>query len=168
VAAKDTDGKLVSGEFVFRDRGDGQLELVGDFDGLYRANADPWGQSGEDSRMGAHYQYSRANLVRLISNLPRRPRVLEVGCGLGQVCRQFADSGVVASASGADIGAVAIEKARRLQPDLEFFVADVTAPEFVGTVGRWDVVILNQLLWYVLDHLPTLLDNVHAAVAPNG
>jgi len=160
--------KLVSGDFVFRDRGDGQLELVGDFDGLYRAEADPWSQSGGDARMGAYYRHSRANLMRLLGSLPRRPRVLEVGCGLGQVCRQIADSGVVASTSGADVSAVAIDKARRLQPDLEFFVADVTAPGFVGTVGRWDVVILNQLLWYVLDHLPTLLDNAHAAVAPNG
>jgi len=158
----------VSGDFVFRDRGDGQLELVGDFDGLYRTETDPWGQSGNDARMGEYYRYSRANILRVLDTLPRGLSVLEVGCGHGHVTRQIAASGTVARAAGSDISPTAIETAKRLHPEISFYIGDVTATGFVEQVGRFDVVILNQLLWYVLQAMPTLLDNVHAATKPGG
>jgi len=160
--------RRISENYVFRERGDGGLEMVGDFDGLYRAEADPWGQSGGDARMGDYYRYSRANIIRLLAGLPARPRVLEVGCGLGQVCRQIADAGVAAGVAGADVSPVAIEKARGLHPDIQFLVADVTAPGFARTVGTWDVVILNQLLWYVLEGLPQVLVNAREVLKDDG
>ena len=32
--------------FVFKEKKDGSLKFIGDFDGLYSSFEDPWGQSG--------------------------------------------------------------------------------------------------------------------------
>lgn len=157
-----------SQDFVFRDSADGRLEFVGDFDGFYRAVDDPWGQTGADWRMGDYYRYSRSNIVRLISSLALPPRLLEVGCGLGQVCRQIAESGAAASVAGLDISAVAVERARGLNPGVVFYTGDFAAPEIARLVGRLDMVIFNQLLWYVLDRLPRMLANAREVLNGGG
>jgi SAM-dependent methyltransferase len=118
--------------------------------------------------MGAYYRYSRSNIVQLISSLARPSKVLEVGCGLGQVCRQISESGAVASVAGLDISTVAVERARRLNPGAVFYAGDFAAPDIARQVGRQDIVIFNQLLWYVLDRLPRMLANAREVLNDGG
>lgn len=168
MADREPPAKSVSQDFVFRETSGGGLEFVGDFDGFYRSVEDPWGQSGGEPRMAAYYRYSRANIVKLLATLPERPRVLEVGCGLGHVCRQLWDSGVVSAVTGLDISSAAVAKARRTHPDIPFEVGDFTAAGAARAMGRFDAVILNQLLWYVLGDLPGLLANAHESLESGG
>ena len=43
-----------SGEYVFKKNQEGQLEFVGDFDGYYKNDDDPWGQSATDISMAPY------------------------------------------------------------------------------------------------------------------
>lgn len=91
-----------------------------------------------------------------------------MGCGLGQVCRQIADSGAAAAVEGLDISAVAVERARRLYPSIAFHLGDFAVPEVAHKIDRQDMVILNQLLWYVLDRLPGMLARAHEVLDDGG
>lgn len=167
VATRDGKPAAVSGDHVFRERQDGGLVFVGDFDGLYRSDPDPWGQRGGDERLAAYYDRSRNNLVRLLAERPTIHSVLEAGCGFGQVCRHIREALPDRQVAGADISAVAIEQAKRDHPDILFFLGDVTDPGFARDTYRFDALILNQLLWYLLERLPTVLDNA-ARLIPEG
>jgi hypothetical protein len=39
--------KKAKDEFIFQEDRDGTLQFVGDFDGLYASDIDPWGQSAK-------------------------------------------------------------------------------------------------------------------------
>ena len=54
--------ELVSKEYVFKNVKGDQLAFVGDFEGFYKNEDDPWGQKGGDARLNEYYQYSRHNL----------------------------------------------------------------------------------------------------------
>lgn len=55
--------KLVSNEFVFKRNKKGKLCFVGDFEGFYKNDPDPWGQKGSEKRLSDYYAYSRRNKV---------------------------------------------------------------------------------------------------------
>ena len=79
----------ISKEYVFRTEEDGTLEFVGDFEGFYQNENDPWGQEGADERLRDYYAFSRSNLLTAIRNLTyshdNNINILEIGCGLGGV-----------------------------------------------------------------------------------
>lgn len=160
--------QLISKDYVFNVDDAGRMRFVGDFEGLYSSEEDPWGQSGLDARLGEYYVHSRNNLLKEILSLPvsETPNLLEVGCGLGQVANMLA-AGSTFSVTGMDISSVAIEKARARFPHMAFLVGDI-ASEQLDTDKKFDVIILNQALWYVLGGLPQLLNNVERLLKPEG
>lgn len=158
----------VSGAFVFREGPSGELEFVGDFDGLYGAESDPWGQSGSDPRLGRYYDRSRATIIDMLRPLAPLDSVLEVGCGLGQVCAEIRESGCTTVVHGVDSSRLAVEKARGRFADIRFFVGDIRDPAFAAPRARYGAVVVNQTLWYILDGLPQALDNVHRLLGPGG
>jgi len=159
--------KSTSGEYVFKRDQDGELQLVADFEGFYRDTTDPWGQSGTDARLKLYYQHSRATLVDMISRHPAHTNILEIGCGLGYVTRQLADALPGVAVSGMDISATAAQHARRKFPGLDFFQGDIAAAEPPSN-DQHDVVILNQLLWYVLVRMENVFSNCYKMVSDGG
>jgi SAM-dependent methyltransferase len=163
----------MSGEHVFREAGDGGLEFVGDFEGLYRAEDDPWGQSGTESRMGAYYRASRRRLTGTLRRhqeaIGGRP-LLEVGCGLGFVTRLLADEFPGHAVEGLDISGTAIAKARTRFPGLAFHVGDIAGglKGHGGPEGGYGAVILNNLLWYILPRLDDALANARTLAGRGG
>ncbi|MCX9156181.1 class I SAM-dependent methyltransferase [Niveibacterium sp. 24ML] len=157
-----------SKSYIFKER-DGELAFVGDFDGYYRDSDDPWEQSA-NAQMGRYYQLSRARLLTLAATSPNLGRILEVGCGHGHVTRLIAERFAGSEVCGLDISSVAIAGARQRYPQLPFFCANIGAnplpPELSGQ--RFGLVILNQLLWYILDDLPQVLANVRTLLASDG
>lgn len=73
-------------------------------------------------------------------------KVLEVGCGLGGFAKILHERGCDIAAS--DISAFIIEKARRLNPDIEFFVANIESDIKVKD-NYYDVIFAFE----VLEHL---------------
>lgn len=161
--------------YVFTHRADGKLEFKGDFEGLYQSDPDPWGQSGGHPRLKEYYVYSRSILALALDRLPRWDAALEVGCGTGHVTNllshYFLDKWVEGGpqVEGMDISATAIARAMAAFPGILFHVADIGAP---GVGDRFhqqfDVVVLNQTLWYVLHLLGNTCRNVLKTLKHHG
>ena len=67
-----------SGECLFKKNQEGQLEFVGDFDGYYQNDDDPWGKSTTDISMAPYYKKSRAR-TRDLANATCTQSLLVVG-----------------------------------------------------------------------------------------
>lgn len=157
--------------FVFKNKEDGGLEYVGDFEGLYKHSIDPWGQSGARQDIAPYYEFSRQRLATaLLAHTSGSPfRGVEVGCGLGYVTERLRRD-IGGEWTGLDISNAAVLKARTLHPHCRFFTSDIRGalPFPPSEVGAFDVVILSQMLWYVLDRLNDAVKNAVRMVKLDG
>lgn len=144
-------------DYVFKRDGD-TVEYVGDFDGLYANDTDPWGQS---ALLRADYSIPRGTQFRLLEKYKGNGSLLDIGCGLGYTTDIFSKR---YEASGCDISRVAIEKAMTTFPSLEFSVMDIRreAPQ-----RTYDIFVLNHLLWYVLNDMDAVFGNIRKATNEN-
>tara|TARA_Y100001963_G_scaffold63871_2_gene88997 strand:- start:4582 stop:5268 length:687 start_codon:yes stop_codon:yes gene_type:complete len=158
----------VRGDYVFKEV-DGNLEFVGDFNGLYKNDSDPWDQSATtDQEITCYYKSSRKRLIEQL-NVISPTSILEIGCGLGYTTKTLQDAFPKIDVTGMDISDVAIEKARKLFPDLSFICADIRdVLPFEKMESTYDVVILNQLLWYILKQLPSSFENCQSILKAGG
>jgi SAM-dependent methyltransferase len=88
-------------------------------------------------------------------------RVLEVGCGLGNLIADLKGSKVC----GIDFSAEVIRLARRRHPGLDLRVADVERDPLPE--GPFDVVILSDVLGH-LDDVQQAMERIRAVLAPGG
>ena len=157
---------MKSKDFVFTER-DGELFFVGDFDGYYNNCDDPWEQSGV-GEMASYYARSRSRMLQQLRNIGLN-KILDVGCGLGYTTRLIANENMDYVVKGCDVSAVAVDKARRNFPELCFEQRDITDSAAIQkSQERFDVVILNQLLWYVLDDLDSVFSNAQCLLNSGG
>ncbi len=157
---------LVSKDFVFTNN-KGKLEFIGDFEGFYQSVDDPWGQEGKDSRLEKLYQKSREYLEMIISKLPNVDSGCEVGCGLGYVVNQLNVKLHHIHWDGMDISETAIKKAKDKFKEISFFCDDICSPNLHKN-KQYDVVILNQILWYILEDLENVFSNIDRLLNKNG
>jgi 2-polyprenyl-6-hydroxyphenyl methylase/3-demethylubiquinone-9 3-methyltransferase len=102
-------------------------------------------------------------LVGYIRAHGEEPSILDIGCGVGLLRERLPDN-QVGRYVGIDPSTVAIEQARdRDLPCAEFHVAET--PEL--DLGPFDVVVCNEVLYYVED-LGILLDRIGGLLAPGG
>tara|TARA_B100000579_G_C22328423_1_gene619388 strand:- start:268 stop:576 length:309 start_codon:yes stop_codon:yes gene_type:complete len=96
-------------EFIFRELASGKLDFIGDFDGLYKNELDPWSQSGNTGEISRYYDWSRK---RLVDNIypDKNSKILEIGSGLGFVTKLISDMYTLATCYGLDISNVAVTK----------------------------------------------------------
>jgi SAM-dependent methyltransferase len=78
-------------------------------------------------------------------------RVLEVGCGSGQLASYLIGDGHVRSYAGVDFSRQAIEIARQAAPDGTFIVGDAVDPRTYE--GDFDCIICTEVLEHLADDL---------------
>jgi len=103
------------------------------------------------SKLGNHYRQRLLSIYREI--IPSGSRVLEVGCGRGDLLAALSPS----FGMGIDLSTRMIELARKAHPDLEFHVADVH--EFALEDAAFDFIVLSDVvndLWDVQGALERL------------
>jgi SAM-dependent methyltransferase len=153
-------------EHVFTET-DGGLKFVGDFDALYREEDDPWGQSATDGQTMEYYFSSRSTLHQsLRSHFPfGKYYALEVGCGHGHAVNYFDGNW-----TGMDISPTAINKARELYKIRDFFVGDIREKTCMPEdhAGFYNVVLLSQMLWYILERIDDAVSNALSLCAADG
>jgi SAM-dependent methyltransferase len=160
-------------EHVFKEV-DGALKFVGDFEGLYASENDPWRQSGEwpMDDMATYYRHSRRSLLkelgeyvrRMPSNSDDKPLGIEYGCGLGYVTEMMRRS-LRARMVGLDISSTAVFRASELHPKCNFIRGDLT-----GSMGgeSFDFAVVNQMLWYIAHEFYNSLGNAARTVKKGG
>lgn len=155
----------MSKDYVFKNK-DGKLEFVGDFEGLYCDQEDPWNQSGRTGEIKDYYDNSRKRLEDLLK-ISNPESILEVGCGLGYTTNIIQRCVPNCKVVGLDISETAVKKAKFLFPDLDFLSGNIMSPSIETTI-KYDVVILNQLLWYILEDLEIVFSNCRDLLHPDG
>jgi SAM-dependent methyltransferase len=105
-------------------------------------------------------------LALLQERIPRRGKVLDIGCGCGiPVARRLAAAGH--QVTGVDISDVQIERARQLVPGAVFLRGDATEAGFPP--GTFDAVVcLYALIHMPLDRQPRLLRDIARWLRPGG
>tara|TARA_B100000780_G_scaffold243698_1_gene187036 strand:+ start:1649 stop:2335 length:687 start_codon:yes stop_codon:yes gene_type:complete len=158
--------KNSNNEFVFQRQRDGSLNFVGNFDALYRDQQNPWFQSGESNTdWQKYYELSRNKIFNAIEE--NDISILEVGCGAGYVVNFLNEALAKTNVSGLDISNEAIQIAKKNFPKLEFSIGDI-ADNNLLLEKKYEVVILNQLLWYILKPLGQVIRNVHCTLEVSG
>jgi SAM-dependent methyltransferase len=159
----------VSKDYVFTKNAAGKLMFVGRFDDFYQNEKDPWGQKGKDKRLKEYYRFSRQNLLKAIKDLPLNGRghILEVGCGLGYVSSFLSQKlGLHYQVTGADISPTAVAEAKKSFKKIPFSVMDITKP--LKMSKQYNVVIMSQILWYILERLPQTFCNLSGLIKKDG
>jgi SAM-dependent methyltransferase len=89
--------------------------------------------------------------------IPEGSRVLELGCGTGELLAELKPAYGV----GVDISASAVEEARRAYPHYEFNVGDIEAPGFIESLqGPFDFIVIVDTLGS-LDDCQRMFENLH-------
>ena len=148
-------------EFIFRERQDGQLEFIGDFNGLYGTHEDPWAQSGNNlGWQQAYYDFSLGKIITAMNKITSKNNVLEIGCGIGFVVDFLAKNLPGSTINGMDISSVAIARAHNKFPAYHFTIGDVGSKK-LNVQKKYNIIIFNQLLWYILKDLKNEISNAH-------
>ena len=147
---------------IFSKNNKGELKFIGDFEAVYNEDNDPWGQSScTDINYKNYYNYSRNKINRFIQSLNKtNVSILEVGCGLGYVVDLISRNNQNQEVNGCDISKKAIQIAKKKFPQYNFFVNDITSYKNVIN-KKFDIVIFNQILWYILEKLDQSFLNSH-------
>ena len=157
-----------SREFIFKKSPQGILRFVGDFDGYYRTEADPWGQSGTEESTEPYYRKSRERTLALLETT-NTSELLIVGCGIGYTMTNYRGNKPT-KIVGIDLSREAVKKAKTSFPEFSFYEADITKTETLAAVGnaRFDTIIFEQILWYILEDIRSAFQNALGLLQPKG
>lgn len=111
------------------------------------------------------HQYYARQVHRLVRSLVTPgSRVLEVGCGLGDLLASLHKAGV-SSAVGIDISSHMIEQARARHPQLDLRVLDADRDPLPE--GPFDAIVLSDAIG-LLDDIQVVLERLRPLLAPRG
>jgi SAM-dependent methyltransferase len=135
--------------------------FVGNFEGMYRDFDDPWLCQKRNESI------ERRVILAMLGDR-QYGRVLDIGCGLGGFTDKLRRFVRASLACGLDISPTAVAKAAERFPDCEFVVADITRDKFPHEDRPYDLILIQEVVWYVLPHLSEIFARVHAALGPSG
>lgn len=102
-------------------------------------------------------------VVALMGAFPRKPRVLEIGCGVS-ILRDRTPDDMISEYIGLDPAAAGIAQASaRNFPNTRFEVLERPTPD----MGTFDIIVLNEMMC-LLDDLPGLLEYLKPYLKPDG
>ena len=138
------------------------------FEELYRIDPDPYGAA--DRR----YRYQARKQGMLLSFLPARHyhHVLDLGCGIGALCRALAP--YAETITGIDVAAAAVSRATSLSQghvNLAFRQDDIRSFDQAGR--RYDLIVVADVLYYAVPPddefaLEAIARRVAACTEPGG
>jgi SAM-dependent methyltransferase len=106
--------------------------------------------------------YYRDHYRMLRFLMPQGARVLDLGCGIGDVLAELRPAGGV----GVDLSEAMIDIARRTHPQYEFDVGDVEEADFLAAIGGpFDVIILSDTVGN-LEDIEATLESLHVLCTP--
>ena len=142
---------------------------IGRYEDMYRDCADPWHIEELGFRLDM-----RAALLLLEGRLGRVRRFLDIGAGLGLFTGFLAETvwRAVPEARGlvTDISPTAVARAERrlADPRLEFQAVDARSLASFRPGQSFDLIVLAQVLWGLLENLGGALDGLARLLPPGG
>src|ERR1022692_1829135 len=119
------------------------------------------GEQYRGGKFNASYREDDRKFMRFL--IPPGKRVLELGCGRGELLAALEPSYGV----GVDFGAKTIAKARELHRDLQFVLGDVEDPATLATIeGPFDYIVIADTIG-MFEDIDGTLRLVHHLCAPS-
>lgn len=139
-------------------------KFIGLFDEMYKYSKDiPWHQ--DEVAFKWFTQIGQFIVKDIVSERGQRfSKILEIGCGLGYIISQFKP--YAEKLCGCDISPTALVKARKLHKSIKFFLWDVREAKIKR--DNFDLIIMFEVMWYVLDSLENVKRNVYLLLPPGG
>ena len=147
------------------------LQYKGDsktFDEIYKNLEDPWGQSDVNDK---YYLESRKKLVKIITmdiDKDKEYKILEIGCGNGYSTNNL-NNGLKdynVKITGCDVSKEAIHIAKTNYKNMDFFQHNIENAFSNGM--KYDIIIISNLLWYILNKLKECFDNCFDILSDDG
>ena len=139
-------------DYVFRDG-----QLVGDFEGMYQACPDPWRQDS--------IRHPAEAMLLNEAATASSDRLLDLGCGRGALTRRLA-SATNGWVGGVDVAPTALRVARSRVTTGDF--AAMRAGSLGFADDAFDVTVIAELLWYVLESISAVLHEVRRVTRTGG
>ncbi len=136
------------------------MTFRGEFEAMYGDIEDPWGCAAVVDSLNNRL------FLELVFHERGFAGILDVGCGLGAFTKKVQERQPQARVAGCDISATAIRKATAAYPEIDFFVLDIQKGEIPA--GQYDLIILSEVLWYILDNVGAVFAKIRNALRPNG
>jgi 2-polyprenyl-3-methyl-5-hydroxy-6-metoxy-1,4-benzoquinol methylase len=133
-------------------------KLKKEYDKLYIDHEDPWGCSKKHKHL-----YNKILLTCIEDKNPKR--VLDIGCGSGDLSNEIFKLKMVQEMSAFDISRTAIDSAKEKFKGIDFFCAD--SPQNVKK-KPYDVVVASEVIWYVSDEINDFLQAVRSLCKEGG
>jgi SAM-dependent methyltransferase len=120
--------------------------------------------AGERTRWIARNRYFYDDHYRYLRFLvPEGSRVLDLGCGIGDVMAALAPARGV----GLDISSAMIDVARKENPSFEYHVGDIESADVIaGLEGPFDAIILSDTIGN-LEDIEATIESLHALCTPD-
>jgi trans-aconitate methyltransferase len=119
-----------------------------------------WDAELYEARHGFVWQLG-SDVLKLL-NPQRDERILDLGCGTGQLTQKIAESG--AKVIGLDSSADMVGQARQNYPNIQFVLQDATKLNFRE---EFDAVFSNAVLHWIKDPVPAIR-GINQALRPGG
>ena len=129
--------------------------LVGDFNGVYRDELDPWGQGAVETALSPSRWFTMRNIRK-----HKLTSVVDVGCGHGHLAHAISTQ-TPAWVAAYDISGLAINQARLrfgASSRLQFIEGDFT--DALYRHMDLDAVLLSEITWYLLPRWEELLNTL--------
>ena len=152
-------------DYIFKEV-DGRRELIGNFESFYKNEDDPWSQSATSGEISNYYLHSRKRLTDQLKKI-KCNSLIDIGCGLGYTTNDMQQSLPNTEVLGMDVSPTAVMKARKLFPHLNFLEGNIGSKDLF-LEKKYDVLVLNQLLWYILEGLSVSLENCFSMLSAGG
>ncbi len=102
--------------------------------------------------------FHRRRLVRELAKrvAPNAKKVVDVGCGQGELLRDLHAVLPNATLFGADVSEQSLIDSRKRNPSYDLFQIDLTSPKFeteqASRLGQFDLVVCSEVLEHIPDH----------------
>jgi 2-polyprenyl-3-methyl-5-hydroxy-6-metoxy-1,4-benzoquinol methylase len=133
----------------------------GEFESMYQDIEDPWGCEASKCSLN-----NQVFVDTIFSTRAGHERILDVGCGLGGLLSTVKMRDEDAYALGIDVSQTAVQKAQERYPTLEFRCHNILKQEL--QLKKFDLIILSEVLWYVLEDLSLFHSRVAQMMTDNG
>jgi SAM-dependent methyltransferase len=124
-----------------------------------------------DAASPAAFHRRRLVVRWALREAPGARRILDVGCGTGELVRELAGRFPGAAIAGADVSERALERSRQATPRGEFFTLDLASSScldpYPARLGSFDLVTCCEVLEHLADDVAGLR-RLHALLAPDG
>lgn len=137
------------------------MALRGDFEGMYRDIEDPWGCSQEAGAL------SKRLFLEILFEKGTFRRILDIGCGKGDFTNALCLRNGGGLVVGWDVAASAVEQAKTRFSHLVFETRNILGPLAAGS-PVFDLVVLSEVLWYILDDLDGVFGRIDALLSQGG